>query len=66
MTFLNLQKLSSNWRVQGWERSDWRSEEFQLHTRLSGLEHWYWEKESPQHLAVKKTGDSVHPSEMED
>lgn len=46
-------------------RPSLRSKRFQPHTKLPSQEQQCWEEEPPKHLAVKMSGDSIHPGEKE-
>ena len=48
-----------DWKVTGSQRLTYRSESSELHIKLSLVGIWHWEKEPPEHLALKASGACV-------
>ena len=45
-----------NWRIIILQRLSHRSENSELHIRVSSPEIWHWEEEPPEHLALNARG----------
>ena len=47
---------STDWKLTGSQRLTYRSESSEPHIKLSRVGIWHWEKEPPEHLALKASG----------
>ena len=47
---------STDWKLTGSQRLTYRSESSDSHIKPSRVEIWHWEKEPPEHLALKTSG----------
>ena len=48
-----------DWKLTGSQRLTYRSESSEPHVKLPHMEIWHWEKELPEHLALKASGACV-------
>ena len=46
----------TDWKVTGSQRLAYRSESSEPHIKLPRVGIWHWEKEPPEHLALKASG----------
>ena len=49
----------TDWKVTVSQRLTYRSESSEPHIKCPHLGIWHWEKEPPEHLALKASGDCV-------
>ena len=57
---------STDWKVTGSQRLTCRSESSEPHIKLPRVGIWHWEKEPPEHLALKASGACVHTGARRD
>ena len=51
--------IPTDWKLTGSQRLTYRSESSEPHIKLSRVGIWHWEKEPPEHLALKASGACV-------